>query len=113
MTIGRMANILAIQEKLVRLISSENQQNVRVGTKTFLQETNPDSLNWTDARLDSFLENVIRSKFSVVVQKKNIKITMNGSSPTIGDLAIAVFLAIERQHKTGTVTLGHKEPTAI
>jgi hypothetical protein len=59
-----MANILAIQEKLVRLISAENQQGTRIGTKTFLQESSPDSLNWTDARLDSFLENAVRAKFS-------------------------------------------------
>jgi hypothetical protein len=113
MTMGRMANILAIQEKLVRLISAENQQGTRIGTKTFLQESSPDSLNWTDARLDSFLENAVRAKFSVRVQKKNIKITMNGWSPTVGDLAIAVFLAVERQHKTGSVTLGHKAPSVI
>ena len=113
MTMGRMANILTIQEKLLRLISVENQPNMRIGTKTFLQETGPDSLNWTDARLDSFLENAVRAKFSVRVQRKNIKINMNGSSPTVGDLAIAVFLAIERQHKTGSVTLGHKAPSII
>ena len=105
---GRMANILAVQEKLFRLIAEEAHTNQRVGASSPLQSAYGESLNWSDARLALFLEKTVRTRFGVVVAKKNIKRTMNGSSATIGDLAIAVILAIERQHKTGTLTLGLK-----
>jgi hypothetical protein len=95
------------------LIVAEAHPNQRIGAKTFLQETHPESLNWSDGRLASFLEKSIQTKFSVVVHRKNIKVTMNGSAPAIGDLVIAIFLAIERQHKMGTVTLGHKLPAGV
>jgi hypothetical protein len=113
MTMGRMANILTIQDKLARLLAQEGVSNLRIGANSYLQQTHPDSLNWTDARLATFLESIIQPKFGVALHKKNIKLTMNGSSPTVGDLVIAIFLAVERQHKRGLVTIGHQSAVSV
>ncbi len=99
MTIGAQANILAIHDKLVRLIGKDPAGPSAVSTHVLLQDAGPESLRWSDATLDSFLEIQVRSKFGVAIQRKHIRPTINGTFPTIGDLSIAVSTAIQRQHR--------------
>lgn len=58
-----------------------------------------ESLHWSDTALREFLEGTVRSKFGVQVTGKNIKRTINGTAPTIGDLSIAISAAIQRQQR--------------
>jgi hypothetical protein len=99
LTIGAQANILAIHDKLVRLIGKDLTGHASVGTHVLLQEPGPESLRWSDAALDQFLETQVRSKFGVLIRRKQIRPTVNGSHSTIGDLSIAVSTAIQRQHR--------------
>jgi hypothetical protein len=99
LTIGAQANILAIHDKLVRLIGKDLTGHASVGTHVLLQESGPESLRWSDAALDQFLETQVRSKFGVLIRRKQIRPTVNGSHSTIGDLSIAVSTAIQRQHR--------------
>jgi hypothetical protein len=64
-----------------------------------LQGSGPESLRWSDAALRSFLEGTVRSKFGVHVTGSNIRKTINGTAPTIGDLSIAISAAIQRQQR--------------
>jgi hypothetical protein len=98
-TIGAQANILAIHDKLVRLIGKELAVQGSVNTHVLLQEPGPESLRWNDATLDSFLEDQVRSKFGIVVLRKHIRPAINGAHPTVGDLSIAIATAIQRQHR--------------
>jgi hypothetical protein len=98
-TIGVQANILAIHDKLVQLLAKTGAGSVSVGTHVLLQGSSGESLHWTDAVLDSFLEQQVRQKFGVVVQRRHIRSTMNGFGPTVGDLSIAICTAIQRQHR--------------
>jgi hypothetical protein len=97
--VGALANILAIHDKLMSLISRETHSKCPEGTKVLLQGPHGESLNWSDSALTFFLEKTIPAKFGVLISRKNIKTTINGSWPTIGDLSIAIFTAINRQHK--------------
>ncbi len=99
MTIGVQANILAIHDKLVRLLAKSGAGSAAVGTHVLLQGSGGESLHWNDAMLESFLEQQVRQKFGVVVQRRHIRSTMNGSGPTVGDLSIAICTAIHRQHR--------------
>jgi hypothetical protein len=99
LTIGAQANILAIHDKLIRLIGKESTREASVGTHVLLQEPGLESLRWSDLALDQFLETQVRSKFGVLIRRKQIRPTINGSHTTIGDLSIAVSTAIQRQHR--------------
>jgi len=98
-TIGAQANILAIHDKLIRLIGKDLSVQTGVNTHVLLQDAGTDSLRWNDATLHAFLENQVRSKFGVVILPKHIRPTINGTHPTIGDLSIAISTAIQRQHR--------------
>jgi hypothetical protein len=95
-----MANILVIHDKLIRLIGQENFRNRFSGTGVLLQFPGGESLQWSDAALSCFLEDIVPAKFGVRIAKKNIKSTINGSWATVGDLSIAISAALHRQHRT-------------
>jgi hypothetical protein len=98
-TVGALANILVIHDKLIRLIGAGK---IPVGAMTSsiqLQGSGEESLHWNDAALRAFLAETVRTKFGVQVTEKNIKKTINGTSPTIGDLSIAISSAIQRQQR--------------
>ncbi len=99
MTIAVQANILAIHEKLVRLLRKDGPGQQPIGINVLLQGPGPESLHWNDAALDAFLKQQVPEKFGVVVQRRHIRSTMNGFSPTVGDLSIAISTAIQRQHR--------------
>ncbi len=99
MTIAVQANILAIHDKLAELLAVRKAGDVPMVSKMLLQGVGPGSLAWTDGMLDAFLEDEVRSKFGVSVERRQIRCTMNGLQPTVGDLAIAISLAIQRQHR--------------
>jgi hypothetical protein len=100
LTVGALANILVIHDKLIRLIGQENFRNRSIGTNVLLQSSQGESLNWSDATLTSFLTNIVPPKFGVSIAKKHIKTTINGSWSTVGDLSIAISTAIHRQHRS-------------
>ena len=80
-----------------------------MGTSVLLQGSASESLHWSDSMLRAFLEETVRVKFGVQVTGKNIKRTINGTAPTIGDLSIAISAAIQRQQrprKTAPAGLG-------
>ena len=99
MTVGALANILVIHEKVIRLIGPTDIPAGVMTTAVLLQGSSAESLHWSDAALRAFLEDVIKAKFGVQVTGKSIKRTINGTSPTIGDLSIAISTAIQRQHR--------------
>ena len=99
MSVRDLANVLAIHDKVIRLIGEDKLRDLSLGTKVSLQDAGPLSLRWSDAALKSFLEGAVRSKFGVTIKKKNIKATLNGLSATIGDLSIAIFAAIQREQR--------------
>jgi hypothetical protein len=99
LTVGALANILVIHEKVIRLIGPGNLPSGIMGTSVLLQGPGMESLHWSDAALRTFLETTVRAKFGVQVTGKNIKRTINGSAPTIGDLSIAISAAIQRQQR--------------
>ena len=103
-TIGALANILSINDKLVRLVGQTGSRTVSVSTNTVLQDAKSLNLGWTDAELQAFLDHTVLSKFGIVILKKNIKPTMNGIAPTIGDLSIAISSAIQRQHRRKNIS---------
>jgi hypothetical protein len=101
MTAAALANIIAINDKLIRLVSRQAPPDCQVDSNTCLQEANQKSLNWQDKELQGFLDETIPSKFGVKVARKRLRLTMNGSSLTIGDLSIAIFSAVytQKRHK--------------
>ncbi len=99
MTIAVQANILAIHDKLAELLAGRKAADGPIVSKMLLQGAGSGSLGWTDGVLDAFLQDEVRSKFGVTVQRRQIRCTMNGLRPTVGDLAIAISLAIQRQHR--------------
>jgi hypothetical protein len=99
LTVGALANILVIHEKVIRLIGPANLPSGVLGTSVLLQGNDAESLHWNDSTLRTFLEGTIRSKFGVHVTGKNIRKTINGTAATIGDLSIAISAAIQRQQR--------------
>lgn len=99
MSVKDLANILAIYEKVIQLIGEEKFRNLCGATKISLQDPGSMSLRWSDEALKSFLNDTILPKFGVTISKKQIKSIFNGSSSTIGDLSIAILLAIQRDHR--------------
>ena len=96
MTVASQANVLAIHDTVVRMLNRQGSPSV--GTNCLLQGPTADSLNWSDSELEAFLTEQVPSKFGVVVQRQHIRSTINGVSPTIGDLSIAISNAIHRQY---------------
>ena len=99
MTIGIQANILAIHDKLVDLLAKKAKGDVAVGTNLVLQSSGPNGLAWTDRELDEFLQGEVQAKFGVAIQRRHLRPTVNGLSPTVGDLSIAISAAIHRQYR--------------
>jgi hypothetical protein len=101
MTAAALANIIAINDRLLRLIGGQNPPDFRIDSHTCLQGTGKKSLNWHDKELQAFLDETIPAKFGVKVERKRLRVTMNGSSPTLGDLSIAIFSAVytQKRHK--------------
>jgi hypothetical protein len=99
LTIGVQANILAIHDKLVRLVGRDGASGVLVGSHVLLQGNGPDSLRWSDDILNAFLKKQVVEKFGVSIQRRHIRCTINGTEPTVGDLSIAISMAIQRQHR--------------
>lgn len=99
MTVAIQANILAIHEKLMDILSKGPPGPVPSGAQVLLQGAGKESLRWTDGELDAFLQGPVQSKFGVLVQRRHIRSTMNGMDATVGDLAIAISAAIQRQHR--------------
>jgi hypothetical protein len=99
LTIGVQANILAIHEKLVRLMSRDGAGTTPVGSHFLLQGNGTDSLRWNDDALDTFLKTQVQEKFGVSIQRRHIRCTINGTQTTVGDLSIAISMAIQRQHR--------------
>ena len=99
MTIGIQANILAIHDKLVDLLSKKAGASVSVGTNLVLQGAGANSLGWSDRELDDFLQGDVQAKFGVAIQRRHLRPTVNGVSPAVGDLSIAISAAIHRQYR--------------
>ncbi len=99
MTIGIQANILAIHDKLMDLLAKKATGDVVVGTNLVLQGAGPNSLGWNDRELDDFLEREVQAKFGVLIQRRHLRSTVNGTTPTLGDLSIAISAAIHRQYR--------------
>ena len=101
MTAAALANIIAINDRVIRLINKQFSPASRVDSNTCLQGQSQRSLDWHDKVLDEFLEQTIPEKFGVKVEKKRLRLTMNGSSPAVGDLSIAIFSALytQKRHK--------------
>jgi hypothetical protein len=93
------ANILAIYDKVIQLIGEDKFRGLPGAIKIGLQDPGPQSLRLSDAALKSFLEETILPKFGVLLTKKKIKSIFNGSTSTVGDLSIAILLAIQRDHR--------------
>jgi hypothetical protein len=98
-TVGALANILVIHDKLIRLIGPNNIPAGAMTSSILLQGSGGESLHWNDAALRVFLQETVRTNFGVHVTEKNIKRTINGTSPTIGDLSIAISSSIQRQQR--------------
>ena len=99
LSVKDLANILAIYEKVVQLIGEDKFRSLSGATKVSLQDPGPMSLRWSDDALKSFLDGTILPKFGIALTKKQIKSIFNGSSSTVGDLSIAILLAIQRDHR--------------
>ena len=99
MTAGALANVITINEKLLRLITEQTAPRLTVHSNTLFQGTHDKSLGWPDAFLQNFLETSVQSMFGVLILKKEIRFTMNGDAQTVGDLSIAIFTAIQKRQK--------------
>ncbi len=98
MTIGNQANILAIHDKLTALLAKKVGGGVSVGTNLTLQGAG-NSMAWSDQELDAFLHKDVQAKFGVLIQRRHLRPTVNGSTATVGDLSIAISAAIHRQYR--------------
>jgi hypothetical protein len=99
MTAAALANIIAINDKLIRLISRQFSSDYQIDSNVCLQGQSQRSLGWQEKDLQIFLEETIPEKFGVKVERRRLKLTMNGSAPTIGDLSIAIFSALYTQKR--------------
>jgi hypothetical protein len=99
MTAASLANIIAINDKLIRLISKQISPGFRVDSNTCLQGQGPRSLDWRDHDLEEFIDKTIPEQFGVQVERKRMRLTMNGSSPAVGDLSISIFSALYKQKR--------------
>ena len=77
----------------------ESASKISMGSNVVLLGAGPRHLGWNEQALEVFLEGPVRSKFGVLVARKAIKLTLNGTDLTIGDLSIAIFNAIYKQQR--------------
>jgi hypothetical protein len=110
MSMASLANIITIHEKVVALIASNCCRSTPCRAKTPLQSMDTDSLYLSDASLRALLDGPIRSAFGVEVAPKNLKKIINGLSPTVGDLSIAIYTSFNRQHRLPRVKLDSHPP---
>jgi len=113
-----LANIITIHEKVVQLVTKETGRAAACRAKTSLQSQEPDSLYLSDAKLRALLDGPIRTAFGVEIAPKNLKRMMNGLNPTVGDLSIAIFTCLRRQHgplrkKITAATRAALDPTMV
>jgi hypothetical protein len=101
MTAAALANIIAINDKLIRLIAKEVSPACKVDSNSCLSGPGSRSLDWSEKNLQRFVDETIPEKFGVKVERTRVRLTMNGSSPTVGDLSILIFSALytQKRHK--------------
>ena len=99
MTAASLANIIAINDKLIRLISKQISTGFRLDSNTCLQGQGSRSLDWRDHDLEEFIDKTIPEQFGVKIERTRIRLTMNGSTAAVGDLSISIFSAIYKQKR--------------